>query len=50
MREMAQQIMFSFRTFGAIISTSFSSSASEEEKKEATAGIGGPVAIGRVFV
>lgn len=49
-REVGYQIVFSFRTFGAIISTSFSDTASHEEKKEATAGIGGPVAIGRVFV
>lgn len=50
MREVYNQIGFSFRTFGAIIRTSFSDTATHEEKQEATAGIGGPVAIGRVFV
>jgi len=50
MKEVYHQIGFSFRTFGAIIRTSFSDTASREEKQEATAGIGGPVAIGRVFV
>lgn len=50
MREVYHQIGFSFRTFGAIIRTSFSDAATHEEKQEATAGIGGPVAIGRVFV
>ncbi len=50
MKEVYQQIGFSFRTFGAIIRTSFSDTASREQKQEATAGIGGPVAIGRVFV
>lgn len=48
--EVYHQIGFSFRTFGAIIATSFSDTASHEEKQEATAGIGWPVAIGRVFV
>jgi regulator of sigma E protease len=48
--EVYHQIGFSFRTFGAIIRTSFSDTASREQKQEATAGIGGPVAIGRVFV
>jgi regulator of sigma E protease len=50
MREVYYQIGFSFRTFGAIIKTSFSQTASHEQKQEATAGIGGPVAIGRIFV
>lgn len=50
MTEVAQQIGFSLRTFGAILTTSFSDTATKEEKKEATDGIGGPVAIGRVFV
>ncbi|MCB9807005.1 hypothetical protein H6768_03910 [Candidatus Peribacteria bacterium] len=50
MREVYNQIGFSLRTFSAIIRTSFSDSSSREEKQEATAGIGGPVAIGRVFV
>jgi membrane-associated protease RseP (regulator of RpoE activity) len=50
MVEMYQQIGFSLRTFGAILTTSFSETATTEEKKEATDGIGGPVAIGRVFV
>jgi hypothetical protein len=50
MQEVYYQIGFSFRTFGAIIRTSFSDTASREQKQEATAGIGGPVAIGRVFV
>lgn len=40
MKEVYHQIGFSFRTFGAIIATSFSDSASREEKQEATAGIG----------
>jgi regulator of sigma E protease len=48
--EVWQQIGFSFRTFGSIISTSFSDTATHEQKQEATAGIGWPVAIGRVFV
>lgn len=48
--EVLQQISFSFRTFGAIFHTSFSGTASRAEKQEATAGIGWPVAIGRVFV
>lgn len=38
--EVWQQIGFSFRTFGAIIHTSFSDTASPEQKQEATAGIG----------
>jgi hypothetical protein len=37
---MYQQIGFSLRTFGAIIRTSFSDTASRAEKQEATAGIG----------
>jgi hypothetical protein len=40
MREVYNQIGFSFRTFGAIITTSFSDTASREQKQEATAGIG----------
>lgn len=40
MKEVYHQIGFSFRTFGAIIRTSFSDTASREQKKEATAGIG----------
>lgn len=48
--EVLRQISFSFRTFGAIFHTSFSDTASREQKQEATAGIGWPVAIGRVFV
>ena len=40
MREVYHQIGFSFRTFGAIITTSFSNTASREQKQEATAGIG----------
>lgn len=48
--EVWHQIGFSLRTFRAIITTSFSKTASETEKEEATAGIGGPVAIGKVFV
>lgn len=50
MIEVYRQIGFSLRTFGAIISTSFSSDSSREQKEEAVAGVGGPVAIGRVFV
>lgn len=50
MVEVYRQIGFSLRTFGAIISTSFSSDSSREQKEEAVAGVGGPVAIGRVFV
>lgn len=50
MIEVYRQIGFSLRTFGAIISTSFSSHSSREQKEEAVAGVGGPVAIGRVFV
>jgi hypothetical protein len=50
MLEVYHQIGFSFRTFGAIIVTSFSDTATQAEKKEATDGIGGPVAIGKVFV
>ncbi|MBP6921304.1 site-2 protease family protein, partial [Candidatus Gracilibacteria bacterium] len=50
MREVYQQIGFSLRTFGAIIRTSFSAESTQEEKEEAVAGVGGPVAIGRVFV
>ncbi len=50
MREVYQQIGFSLRTFGAIISTSFSAESTPEQKEEAVAGVGGPVAIGRVFV
>ena len=49
-REVVMQISFSFHTFRAIIHTSFSDTASRAEKQEATAGIGGPVAIGRVFI
>ena len=49
-REVIGQIRFSLNTLGTIIRTSFSPLASREEKQEATAGIGGPVAIGRVFV
>ena len=48
--EVYHQIGFSLRTFGAIISTSFSPDSSREQKEEAVAGVGGPVAIGRVFV
>lgn len=40
MREVYNQIGFSFRTFGAILRTSFSDTATREEKQEATAGIG----------
>jgi len=50
MNEVYHQIGFSLRTFGTIIRTSFSDTASRTEKQEATAGIGWPVAIGRVFV
>ncbi len=50
MVEVHQQIGFSLRTFGAIISTSLSRDSSAEQKEEAVAGVGGPVAIGRVFV
>jgi regulator of sigma E protease len=50
MVEVHRQIGFSLRTFGAIISTSFSRDSSAEQKQEAVAGVGGPVAIGRVFV
>ena len=50
MIEVHRQIGFSLRTFGAIISTSFSRESSAEQKQEAVAGVGGPVAIGRVFV
>jgi len=50
MFEVYHQIGFSFRTFGTIIVTSFSHTATQAEKKEATDGIGGPVAIGKVFV
>jgi membrane-associated protease RseP (regulator of RpoE activity) len=48
--EVYHQIGFSFRTFGAIIGTSFSHTATQAEKKEVKNGIGGPVAIGKVFV
>ena len=50
MLEVYHQIGFSFRTFGTIIVTSFSHTATQAEKKEATDGIGGPVAIGKIFV
>lgn len=50
MSEVYHQIGFSFRTFGAIIVTSFSDTATQAEKKEVKNGIGGPVAIGKVFV
>jgi len=40
MVEVYHQIGFSFRTFGAIIKTSFSNTATREQKQEATAGIG----------
>lgn len=50
MIEVHRQIGFSLRTFGAIISTSISRDSSVEQKQEAVAGVGGPVAIGRVFV
>jgi len=50
MQEVYRQTLFSFRTFGAIIRVSFSDTASREQKQEAVAGIGGPVAIARVFV
>lgn len=50
MREVYYQIGFSFRTFGAILVTSFSDTATQAEKKEVRNGIGGPVAIGKVFV
>lgn len=40
MVEVYQQIGFSLRTFGAILTTSFSDTATKEEKKEATDGIG----------
>ena len=50
MLEVYHQIGFSFRTFGTMIVTSFSDTATQAEKKEATDGIGGPVAIGKVFV
>jgi hypothetical protein len=49
-KEVYTQITFSFRTFGAILVTSFSQTATQEEKKEVKNGIGGPVAIGKVFV
>lgn len=38
--EVLHQVSFSFRTFGAIFHTSFSDTASREQKQEATAGIG----------
>jgi hypothetical protein len=50
MLEVYHQIGFSFRTFGGIIVTSFSHTATQAEKKEVKNGIGGPVAIGKVFV
>jgi len=50
MREVYQQIAFSFRTFGTIIVTSFSDTATQAQKKEVKNGIGGPVAIGKMFV
>jgi len=40
MNEVYHQIGFSLRTFGTIIRTSFSDTASRTEKQEATAGIG----------
>lgn len=49
-QEVGDQVGFSLRTFGTIISTSFSKTSTEEQKKEATAGIWWPVAIGKVFV
>ena len=48
--EVYHQIGFSVRTFGAIIVTSFSDTATQAEKKEVKNGIGGPIAIGKVFV
>lgn len=50
MLEVHRQIGFSLRTFWAIIRTSFSAKSTPEEKEEAVAGVGGPVAIGKVFV
>ncbi len=50
MREVVSQISFSYRTFAGMIRTKFSDTASNDEKKEAMAGVGGPVAIARVFV
>lgn len=49
-KEVYSQITFSFRTFGTILVTSFSQTATQEEKKDVKNGIGGPVAIGKVFV
>jgi hypothetical protein len=40
MQEVWQQIGFSLRSLGAVISTSFSSTATDEEKQEASQGIG----------
>lgn len=40
MQEVYQQIGFSLRSFRAIITTSFSDTATDEEKKEASQGIG----------
>lgn len=48
--EVYHQIIFSFRTFGTIILTAFSNSATSDQKQQATQGIWGPVAIGKVFV
>lgn len=49
-KEVYQQILFSFRTFGAIITTNFSDTATKEDKEEVKNSIGGPVAIGKIFV
>ncbi len=49
-KEVGQQIVFSLRTLGVMIRTTFSSSASREQKQEVTASVGGPVALGRAFV
>ncbi len=40
MKEVYQQIGFSIRSIGAVISTSFSRTATDEEKQEAAQGIG----------
>lgn len=40
MKEVYQQIGFSIRSIGAVISTSFSQTATDEEKQEAAQGIG----------
>ena len=50
MQEAYDQTLFSFRSLGAMITTQLSSTATVTEKKEVTNSVGGPIALGRVFV